>query len=134
MNKSFRLLKIAELALLFSVSFLTEAICEGREQPMVTKVFIFNQKSENASEPVKTLETPENLETFSKMWNAKKKTTTTAENAYVNFDYRLRVVIGSKNEIWLYNVSGATAILSKGVAPVYELSDVIIFNELIGVK
>lgn len=77
-------------------------------------------------EIVREISLEEELTQFSKLWDGKVK----KGNAELNVIYKIDFVPGDR---WLYDPAGVTRVLSKGSVESFQVPDVKVFNQLLGI-
>ncbi|HEY1266368.1 MAG TPA: hypothetical protein VGH16_03865 [Candidatus Binatia bacterium] len=92
----------------------------------LTKVSVINPDGRE-----KTLLMGEELSRFERLWSAKTEKTPPSNLKWV---YKLDVTAQSKEDRWLYDAAGWVQILSMKRTPVYKISSVEDFNQLLGIE
>jgi len=86
--------------------------------------------------PVAVLSAKEDLRAFNKLWLERRSTGMTTRDTQIReFQYFLDVRLPSGSGArWLYSINGLTAKLDHKALPVYQISDLQAFNQLMGIK
>jgi hypothetical protein len=107
-----------------SIAALLAPLWVSAKEPTMVAVFSTADKATNI------LTTQTDLSEFHRLWSQKTKQEPPHK---IDWPYSLRISIGNKSTLWLYNPSGWATILSKTVVPIYKLGLPDDLNHLLGI-